>query len=164
MHALGQEISQEFRWFKDNTVETIDESLMRCKKFKHIFQTLIPIPSIDQYKDGLWGSEKMTLKAWHPGCFINNSSPRWALPQGLEVFMKNGLLRFYLIFMLMALALFSCENHDMSLDNSGTSQNNQNTLDRKPDARHPVEPNGAPAEGQKGKKMRKTYSRSSTLC
>lgn len=83
-------------------------------------------------------------------------------PQGLEVFMKNGLLRFYLIFMLVALALFSCENHDLTQDNSGTSQN---ILDRKPESRHPVEPNGAPVEGQKGKKTpRRAVSRSSNWC
>lgn len=106
----------------------------------------------------------MTLKPWPLVCFTNNSRPRWALPQGIEVFMKNGLLRFYLLFMLMALALFSCENHDMTLDSSGTSQNNQNAIQRKPDTRHPVEPNEAPAEEQKGKKMRRMYSRSSALC
>ena len=76
--------------------------------------------------------------------------------------MKNGLLRFYLIFMVMCLALFSCENHEISNFNSGTSENN---LQRRPDERRPIEPNGAPEESQKSKRSPKRYySRSKNLC
>ncbi|MBC7430308.1 MAG: hypothetical protein H7336_16965 [Bacteriovorax sp.] len=76
--------------------------------------------------------------------------------------MKNGLLRFYLVFMVVALALFSCENHDLTQDKGRSSQN---TIERKPDGRVPTEPNGTPVEGQKSKKIpRRTYSRSSNLC
>jgi hypothetical protein len=84
-------------------------------------------------------------------------------PKGLEVFMKNGLLRFYLVFMLVTVALFSYENH--SLAPEASSRSTDSSLDRKPDERAPVEPNGIPVEGQKNKKIpRRTYSRSSTLC
>ncbi|MBC7714812.1 MAG: hypothetical protein H7177_15810 [Rhizobacter sp.] len=77
--------------------------------------------------------------------------------------MKNGLLRFYLVFMVVALALFSCENHDLTQDNP--TRSSQSIIERKPDERAPVEPNGIPAEGQKSKKIpRRTYSRSSNLC
>ena len=85
-------------------------------------------------------------------------------PQGIEAFMKNRLLRFYFIFMLMALALFSCENHDLTQENTFNSSIIQNRFERKPESRHPVEPNEAPVEGQKGKKSRRTFSRSSNLC
>ena len=75
--------------------------------------------------------------------------------------MKNGLLRFYLLFMLVSVALFSCENHELSHDNSGTTQNFQ----RKPDNRQPVEPNEAPGGQQKGKKSQRKYvARSSNWC
>jgi hypothetical protein len=80
--------------------------------------------------------------------------------------MKNELIRFYLIFMLMALALFSCENHDLTQDSSGAGQS---TFERKPEERDPVEPNGIQNEGQgDGRKNKKTprrmFSRSSNLC
>ncbi|AUN97102.1 hypothetical protein DOM21_16190 [Bacteriovorax stolpii] len=76
--------------------------------------------------------------------------------------MKNGLLRFYLVFMFVSLALFSCENRDLSSD---AREAKQSIIDRKPDMRHPVEPNEAPAEPQKGKKSRGKYiSRSSNWC
>ncbi len=76
--------------------------------------------------------------------------------------MKNGLLRFYFIFMIVCLALFSCENHDLS---HNARESKQSIIERKPDGRHPVEPNEAPAESQKGKKSRKKYvSRSSNWC
>ena len=83
-------------------------------------------------------------------------------PQGLEVCMKNGLLRFYLLFMIMSLALFSCENHEIS-SQWGTTEN---TIQRRPESRHPVEPNDTPAEPEKsGKKPRRNYNaRSSNWC
>jgi hypothetical protein len=83
-------------------------------------------------------------------------------PQGLEVYMKNGLLRFYLLFMFMSLALFSCENHEIS-NHRGTTEN---AIQRKPESRHPVEPNEAPEEAQKSnKRPRRNYNaRSSNWC
>lgn len=64
--------------------------------------------------------------------------------------------------MFMCLALFSCENHEVSHFNSGTSDN---SIQRKPNERQPVEPNGAPEESQKGKRSpKKYYSRSMNLC
>lgn len=84
------------------------------------------------------------------------------LPQGLEVYMKNGLFRFYLLFILVSLALFSCENHEV-LNHWGA---NENTIQRRPESRHPVEPNEAPIESEKsGKKSRRNYNaRSSRWC
>lgn len=83
-------------------------------------------------------------------------------PQGCRgTLMKNGLLRFYLVFMFVCLALFSCENRDLSQD---AREGKQTIIERKPESRHPVEPNEAPVESQKGKKSRRIYSRSSNLC
>ena len=83
-------------------------------------------------------------------------------PQGIEVYMKNGLLRFYLFFMFMSLALFSCENHEISKQWGSTD----NTLQRRPENRHPLELNEAPAESEKGqKKPRRNFSaKSSNWC
>lgn len=76
--------------------------------------------------------------------------------------MKNGLLRFYFVFMLVSVALFSCENHDLS---QSARETKQTIIERKPESRHPVEPNEAPAEPQKGKKSRGKYvARSSNWC
>ncbi len=76
--------------------------------------------------------------------------------------MKNSLLRFYLVFLLMSLVLFSCENHQISQD---TTSGTPNIMERKPEGRHPVEPNEAPAESQKGKKSRRKYvSKLSNWC
>lgn len=76
--------------------------------------------------------------------------------------MKNSLLRFYLVFLLMSLVLFSCENHQISQD---TTSGNPIILERRPNERHPVEPNEAPSESQKSKKTRRKYiSRSSNWC
>jgi hypothetical protein len=77
-----------------------------------------------------------------------------------EVVMKNGLFRFYVVFMFVMLALFSCENREVSQD----SKNGETMIHRSPpgDQRHPIEPNG---EGKGGKKShRKFFSRSSNLC
>lgn len=75
--------------------------------------------------------------------------------------MKNGLLKFYLIFMLVSVALFSCENHQINLDTTESAE----TIQRQPENRHPIEPNGAPAESQKGKKTKRKYvARSSNWC
>jgi hypothetical protein len=83
-------------------------------------------------------------------------------PKGLEVFMNNGLLRFYFVFMLVALALFSCENNNLTQESSEALHK---SIQRKPESRHPVEPNEAPVEGQKSKKTpRRLYSRSSNWC
>lgn len=74
---------------------------------------------------------------------------------------KNGLLRFYLFFLLMSLALFSCENQDLTQD----SQSNQPAFERKPENRHPVEPNDSPGEVTKGKKIRRKFTaRSRNWC
>ena len=92
-------------------------------------------------------------------CFIKGTRPTWALLIDLEVCMKNGLLRFYLLFMFLSLGLFSCENHEMS-SHWGT---NDNTFQRKPESRHPVEPNEIPTEPQEtGKKSRRNYNARST--
>jgi hypothetical protein len=87
-------------------------------------------------------------------------------PQGLEVYMKNGLLRFYLLFMVMSLALFSCENHEITNHWGTTDTNIPTSIQRKPEGRHPVEPNDSPAESQKSsKKPRRQYiARSSNWC
>lgn len=76
--------------------------------------------------------------------------------------MKNGLLRFYLIFLLMSLVLFSCENNQISQD---TTTESPSLIERKPIERHPVEPNEAPADSQKSKKSpRKYVSKLSNWC
>lgn len=76
--------------------------------------------------------------------------------------MKNGLLRFYFVFMIVSLVLFSFESRDQGLNIRATKES---LIERKPDNRHPVEPNGAPSEPQKGKKSRGKYiSRSSNWC
>lgn len=87
-------------------------------------------------------------------------------PQGLEVYMKNGLFRFYLLFMVMSLGLFSCENHEITNHWGTTDSNIPTNIQRRPEGRHPVEPNDAPAESQKGaKKPRRQYiARSSNWC
>ena len=72
-------------------------------------------------------------------CFLIDIKPIMGTPNGLEVCMKNGLLRFYLLFMFMSLGLFSCENHEIS-NHWGTTQNN---LQKRPDSRHPNELNEA---------------------
>jgi hypothetical protein len=74
--------------------------------------------------------------------------------------MKNGLFRIYLLFMIMSVALFSCENREVSQE----ANNGETMIQRKPDQRHPVEPNND-NQGKKGKKPhRKFYSPSSNLC
>jgi hypothetical protein len=79
--------------------------------------------------------------------------------------MKNGLLRFYLVFMFVSIGLFSCENHQINHDTTGTTQSIPQTIQRRPDNRHPVEPNEAPVEGKKGKKSQRKYiARSSNWC
>jgi hypothetical protein len=73
---------------------------------------------------------------------------------------KNGLLRFYLLFMVLSLALFSCENHDLTI----------NTQDKGPTTRrHPVDPNMTPSESPgeviRGKRIRRNHtSRSRNWC
>ncbi len=79
--------------------------------------------------------------------------------------MKNGLFKFYFIFMVMSLMLFSCENHDFSIEINQSSDSQNETLERKPENRHPLEPNEAPASPSKTKKhYRKNHSRSSNWC
>lgn len=75
--------------------------------------------------------------------------------------MKNGLLRFYLLFMFVSVGLFSCENHEINLDTTKNSE----VIERKPESRQPGEPNDAPSDSQKGKKSKKKYiARSSNWC
>lgn len=64
--------------------------------------------------------------------------------------------------MIMSLALFSCENHEIS-NHQGTTENN---IQRKPESRHPVEPNDTSESQQKSnKKPRRQYiARSSNWC
>lgn len=86
-------------------------------------------------------------------------------PQGLEVYMKNGLLRFYLLFMFVSVGLFSCENHEINQDTTQDTSKSLDAIERKPESRHPVEPNDAPADSQKGKKSKRKYiARSSNWC
>lgn len=83
-------------------------------------------------------------------------------PSRIRGIMKNKLLRFYLLFMCMSLALFSCENHEIA-KGWGTTEN---IIQRKPESRHPVEPNDTPEESQRSnKKPRRQYTaRSSNWC
>jgi hypothetical protein len=80
--------------------------------------------------------------------------------------MKNGLLRFYLLFMVMSLALFSCENHEITKQWGSSDTNIPASIQRRPEGRHPEGPNDTPAESQKsGKKPRRQYNaRSSNWC
>ena len=79
--------------------------------------------------------------------------------------MKNGLLKFYFIFMVLSFMLFSCENHDFSLENNQSLDNLNEKIERKPENRHPLEPNEAPGGQIKRKKhYRKFISRSSNWC
>lgn len=74
---------------------------------------------------------------------------------------NNGLLRFYLFFMFMSFALFSCENHEMSQ----SSNNHDSAIERKPESRHPAGPDVAPEGPKSGKKSKRNYiSRSSNWC
>jgi hypothetical protein len=75
-----------------------------------------------------------------------------------EVGMKNGLFRFYFVFMLVCLGLFSCENNNISRE----AQDGETMIHRSPDQRHPVEPNNETGKGKKS--QRKFYSKSSNLC
>ena len=104
----------------------------------------------------------MTLLIWPMVCFIKDIKPIMGTPKGLEVCMKNGLLRFYLLFMVMSLGLFSCENHEMSKSWGTTG----NELQRKPESRHPNELNDNPVESQKNeKKPRRNFNaKSSNWC
>lgn len=105
----------------------------------------------------------MTLLIWPMVCFIKDIKPIMGTPKGLEVCMKNGLLRFYLLFMFMSLGLFSCENHEIS-NHWGTTQNN---LQKRPDSRHPNELNESPVDdSQKNEKKprRKFNPKSSNWC
>jgi len=89
----------------------------------------------------------------------SKSTPSWT--KEVMIMKKNGLFRFYLLFMLLSLALFSCENHDLTID----SQQEATPTTR----RHPVDPNVTPTESPteviKGKKIRRNHtSRSRTWC
>ncbi|MBY0412715.1 MAG: hypothetical protein K2Q18_01050, partial [Bdellovibrionales bacterium] len=67
-------------------------------------------------------------------------------------------------FMIMSVALFSCENHQVSHD---TTDNAGSSIQRKPESRHPAEPNDSSSEEQgrpKSKKTRKYTARSSNWC
>lgn len=71
--------------------------------------------------------------------------------------MKVKLFRFYFLFLVLASALFSCENNTLTHE---SFQDNDIKNERRPEERHPVEPN----ESSKGKKQPRRISRSSSLC
>jgi hypothetical protein len=73
--------------------------------------------------------------------------------------MKSSLFKFYFIFMLFSLVLFSCENHDLTQNSESSIQT---ILERKPENRHPVEPNTEPPKSKRS--PRKYISRMSTWC